>query len=145
MDVIKMIIDDAIASLQLPNNNYNNVFRYTPVVIQTIMKHLSEKGYPYVANAQIKDCNNRPYTTFKIVLLVATARVDRHYIITFHVKAKTIWKVTCKLSGYNEVMDIAYDNGYVQERYMIDNELETKLKMQLRRIPSWKNLRYHNN
>lgn len=131
MDVIKTIIDDTISSLQLSNDNCNSIFKYTPVVMQTIIKHLSEKGYPYTANAQIKDYNNRLYTTFKIVLLVATAHVDRHYIITFHVKAKAIWKVTCKLSHYNEVMDIAYDNGYVQERYMHNNELNTKLKMQL--------------
>lgn len=124
MDDIKKIIDDTISSLQLPNDNY------IPVVMKTIIDHLSERRYHRVASARIKEpCSNRLYTTSKMVLLVNNGpRI--YYIITFHVKAKVIWKITCKRSHYNEVMDLAYDNGYVNERYMSDNELNTKLEMQ---------------
>ena len=129
MDVIKKIIDDTISSLQLPNGN--NVPGCIPVIMESITIHLLKRGYQYVASVQIKEpCSNRLYTTSKMVLLVDNGpRI--YYIITFHVKAKVIWKITCKRSHYNEVMDLAYDNGYVNERYMSDNELNTKLEMQL--------------
>ena len=129
MDVIKKIIDDTISSLQLPNGN--NVSDYIPVVMESITIHLLKRGYQYVASARIKEpCSNRLYTTSKMVLLIDNGPCI-YYIITFHVKAKVIWKITCKRSHYNEVMDIAHDNGYVNERYMSGNELDTKLEMQL--------------
>lgn len=131
MDVIKKIIDDTISSLQLPNGN--NVSDYIPVVMESITIHLLKRGYQYVASARIKEpCSNRLYTTSKMVLLVDNGpRI--YYIITFHVKAKVIWKITCKRSHYNEVMNITYDNGSCSRRYEYDNEINNTLKIQLNR------------
>ena len=131
MDVIKKIIDDTISSLQLPNGN--NVSGYIPVVMESITIHLLKRGYQYVASARIKEpCSNRLYTTSKMVLLVDNGpRI--YYIITFHVKAKVIWKITCKRSHYNEVMNITYDNGSCSRRYEYDNEINNTLKIQLNR------------
>lgn len=131
MDVIKKIIDDTISSLQLPNGN--NVSDYIPVVMESITIHLLKRGYQYVASARIKEpCSNRLYTTSKMVLLVDNGpRI--YYIITFHVKAKVIWKIACKRSHYNEVMNITYDNGSCSRRYEYDNEINNTLKIQLNR------------
>ena len=133
MDVIKKIIDDTISSLQLPNYNCSNMFNYTPVVMKTIIDHLSGRGYHHVASARIKEpCSNRLYTTSKMVLLVDNGP-HIYYIITFHVKARTIWKITCKRSHHNEMMDIAYDNGLCSRRYEYDNEINNTLEIQLNR------------
>lgn len=130
MDIIKKIIDDTISSLQLPNDNRSSVSGYISVVIESIIIHLLKIGHPYVASVQIKEhCNNRRYTTSKMVLLVDRGSYI-YYIITFHVQAGAIWKITCKRSHYNEVMDIAHNNGYVWERCM--TELEKQLYNQLR-------------
>lgn len=131
MDVIKTIIDDTISSLQLPNGN--NVSDYIPVVMESITIHLLKRGYQHVASARIKEpCSNRLYTTSKMVLLVDNGS-HIYYIITFHVKARTIWKIACKRSHYNEVMNITYDNGSCSRRYEYDNEINNTLKIQLNR------------
>lgn len=131
MDVIKTIIDDTISSLQLPNGT--NVSGYISVVMESIIIHLVKRGYQHVASVQIKEhCNNRLYTTSKMVLLVDNGS-HIYYIITFHVKARTIWKIACKRSHYNEVMNITYDNGSCSRRYEYDNEINNTLKIQLNR------------
>lgn len=133
MDVIKKIIDDTISSLQLPNDNRSSVSGYISVVIESIIIHLLKIGHPYVASVQIKEhCNNRRYTTSKMVLLIDNGPCI-YYIITFHVKARTIWKIACKRSHYNEVMNITYDNGSCSRRYEYDNEINNTLKIQLNR------------
>lgn len=133
MDIIKKIIDDTISSLQLPNDNRSSVSGYISVVMESIIIHLVKRGYQHVASVQIKEhCNNRLYTTSKMVLLVDNGS-HIYYIITFHVKARTIWKIACKRSHYNEVMNITYDNGSCSRRYEYDNEINNTLKIQLNR------------
>lgn len=133
MDIIKKIIDDTISSLQLPNDNRSSVSGYISVVMESIIIHLVKRGCQHVASVQIKEhCNNRLYTTSKMVLLVDNGS-HIYYIITFHVKARTIWKIACKRSHYNEVMNITYDNGSCSRRYEYDNEINNTLKIQLNR------------
>ena len=133
MGTTKKIIDAAIATLQLPIDVHTNIRGYTSVVMESIIVGLLKNGYRNVASTEIKDCcGNKRYTTAKVVLLIDSC-VYNYYIITIHVKMKSIWKVTCKKSCYNEVMDVAYNNGYLLNRYSSESneicyELENQLK-----------------
>ena len=133
MDTAKEIIDATIASLQLPIDVHTNIRSCTSVVMESVIDCLLKNGYCAIASTKIKDCcGNKRYTTAKVVLLIDNS-VYNYYIITIHVKMKSIWKVTCKKSCYNEVMDVAYNNGYLLSRYSSESngicyELENQLK-----------------